>query len=252
MGVFTRKNTRQLIDLLFPPRCPVCDRLLEVYDIRRGSRIHVSCRQKLCPVNGNQCFHCGRPLNDADAEYCSDCKGQMERGNPFSYFRQGKAVFLYRGDMKKAMYRFKYSNRREYAVFFAEEAFQSYGKWMARCGIEAVIPVPMYRKKERRRGYNQAKLFAKELSRLTGCFYEPEALRRVRDTKPQKDLNKNERENNLKNAFQVSDIVVKYNCVLLVDDIYTTGCTAEAAAKELHQAGVKEIYFLASCIGEGL
>lgn len=245
--------------LLFPQRCPVCDRLLETSDIREGRLIHDGCRARLYPVKQPQCFHCGRPLEDEEKEYCFDCakgiagmKSPAWKGKPFSYFQQGKAVFLYQGDIKKTMYRFKYSNRREYASFLAEEAYREYGEWIVRCGVEAVIPVPMYRKKERRRGYNQAKLLAREIARRTGLAYEPEALRRVRDTRPQKELNDRERENNVKNAFQVSDFVVKYNCILLVDDIYTTGCTAETISKELRQAGVQRIYFLASCIGRGL
>jgi predicted amidophosphoribosyltransferase len=73
----------------------------------------------------------------------------------------------------------------------------------------------------------------------------------VRDTKPQKELSALERENNLKNAFQVADFVVKYNCVLIVDDIYTTGCTAETIAGELQRAGIERIYVLSACIATG-
>jgi ComF family protein len=149
------------------------------------------------------------------------------------------------------MYRFKYGNRREYASFFAGEASRRLSAWMRDAQVEAVIPVPMYPKKERRRGYNQAKLFAKELAADMGLPYEPGMVRRVRDTRPQKELSALERENNLKSAFQVSEFVVKYNCVLIVDDIYTTGCTAETIARELKRAGVERIYVLSACIAAG-
>jgi ComF family protein len=168
-----------------------------------------------------------------------------------SYYVQGKAVFLYQGEIKKSIYRFKYSNRREYAAFFAEEAHRRFGDWIKACGIQAIVPVPMYRRKERRRGYNQAKLLAKELAALTGLCYEPNAVRRIRDTRPQKELNDTERQNNLKTAFQAQDFVVKYKKILLVDDIYTTGCTAETVAEELFQTGVEQVYFLSVCIGKG-
>ena len=149
------------------------------------------------------------------------------------------------------MYRFKYSNRREYASFLAQEAVSLLGDWIVGCGVEAVVPVPLYKGKQKRRGYNQAGLFAGKLAKMLRLSYEPAALVRMRDTTPQKVLDDKERKNNLKSAFQAADFVVKYNCILLVDDIYTTGATAEAAAKALRAAGVKEVYVFAVCIGMG-
>ena len=72
---------------------------------------------------------------------------------------------------------------------------------------------------------------AKQIAELLGLAYEPEALIRVRNTRPQKELGDKERKNNLKSAFQAADFVVKYNCILLVDDIYTTGATVESAVR---------------------
>jgi predicted amidophosphoribosyltransferase len=76
-------------------------------------------------------------------------------------------------------------------------------------------------------------------------------ISRVRDTKPQKMLNDVERKNNLKNAFHSRKINVQYNKILLVDDIYTTGSTAEAVTECLHLANVEDVYFLSVCIGKG-
>ena len=61
------------------------------------------------------------------------------------------------------MYRFKYSNKREYADFYAKEAVRIYGDWIRRKQIEAIVPVPMYRWKEKGRGYNQAAVFAQKI-----------------------------------------------------------------------------------------
>lgn len=248
-----------VIQLLFPPRCAICDGLLGAGEIRTGKLIHPVCRRKLCPVGQPQCCHCGRPITDAGVEYCFDCEKKVRqvhnpywKGNPASYFLQGKAVFVYQGPIVETMYRFKYSNRREYAQFLASEAVTCYGDWIARCGIELVAPIPVSARKQRLRGYNQAGLLAEKIARLTGLDYESDALIRVRDTAPQKQLNVKERKNNLKSAFQAADFVVKYNCILLVDDIYTTGCTAEAAAEALYNAGIKRIYFLAACTGKGV
>lgn len=149
------------------------------------------------------------------------------------------------------MYRFKYGNRRTYADFFADEAQKQYGDWITGKSVEAVVPVPMYRKKEKQRGYNQADVFAKKLAYALGLAYEPAAVQRIVDTKPQKELGDEERKNNLKNAFHVEKFIVKYKYILLVDDIYTTGSTAEAVARQLLAAGVEKVFFLSVCIGNG-
>lgn len=235
--------------LLFPPRCAVCDGLLAPEELAHG--IHGGCAGKLIPVGEHYCMHCGRPLDVKEREYCYDCaRRQSPDGRPFSYFVQGRAVFEYRGEAKTMMYRFKYSNRREYAAFLADAACERWGRWIAANGVEAVVAVPMYRGKERRRGYNQAALFARALAEREGLSFLPGAVLRTRNTKPQKGLNDGERKNNLKNAFHFSHFIVQYKKVLLVDDIYTTGSTAEAVAEQLAHAGL-EVYFLAACIGRG-
>ena len=150
------------------------------------------------------------------------------------------------------MYRFKYSNKREYAAFFAGIAAEQYTEWMQRIGAEVIVPVPMYRRKQKLRGYNQAEVFARELSRRTGIPYRMDLVSRMRDTKPQKNLNDTERKNNLKNAFHVSQDIVKYRYILLVDDIYTTGSTVDAIAQAILQTGVIDIYSLSICIGKGI
>ena len=141
------------------------------------------------------------------------------------------------------MYRFKYSNKREYADFYAKEAVRIYGDWIRRKQIEAIVPVPMYRLKEKGRGYNQAAVFARTLGEKMNLPVEKRMVKRIRNTTPQKI--------NLKKAFQLVPNIVKYRKILIVDDIYTTGSTIDAVAEVLLQAGVDEIYFLCISIGEG-
>jgi ComF family protein len=229
--------------VIFPPRCAVCDGILEP-----GQRhIHPKCEAELFRVEGPVCMHCGRPVASGAAEYCLDCVGK--RGKTGS-FLQGKSLFLYKGEIKKSMYRFKYSNRREYAGFFAEGLAGQYADWLNRVRPEVIVPVPMYQKKQRKRGYNQAAVLAKALGRRLDIPVEEKLVRRVRDTRPQKLLNDIERKNNLKNAFQNAESIVKYNKILLVDDIYTTGSTADAVTECLFRAGVREVYFMSICIGK--
>lgn len=246
------KICRELISsLFFPARCPVCDEILEPEEREKG--IHPVCEHKLYPVLGAVCMHCGRPIGEDNSnyvyrEYCYDCI--RKRYDKKSYITQAKALYLYKGEVKNAMYRFKYSNKREYAAFFAKEAVQVYAKWLHRIGIEAIVPVPLYRKKRRRRGYNQAECFARALSEITGIPIETNVVVRVKDTAPQKGLGEQERKNNLKNAFHSEKNVVQYRCVMVVDDIYTTGSTAEAVAWELIKKGAHRVYLMTICIGE--
>jgi len=117
--------------------------------------------------------------------------------------------------------------------------------------IQKVDTIPLSRKRMRRRGYNQADLFGKKFSELCGLDYDASLLVRIRNTTPQKELSLQERKNNLKNAFKMNKNVVNLERVLLVDDIYTTGSTIDAAALALKQAGVREVYYLCISIGQG-
>lgn len=269
-GIFTGCRTWQETakNLLFPPRCILCDEILTPEQIKKG--IHPSCENKLYPIQGAVCMHCGRPFGDTKSrnnlikediknpkfshlevennyEYCREChrKGYGKQSN----IVQGKALYLYQGAIKTSMYRFKYANRREYAKFFAQKTIEQYGDWLKYIQAEVIIPVPMYAKKQRKRGYNQAESFAKELSQKLGISVEPSLIRRVKDTTPQKELSDKERKNNLKNAFQIQKNIVQYNKVLVVDDIYTTGYTAEAVAREIKSQGCC-VYMLSICIGK--
>ncbi|MEE1306348.1 MAG: ComF family protein [Agathobacter sp.] len=149
------------------------------------------------------------------------------------------------------MYRFKYSNKREYAEYFAEQAAQRYGAWIKSKGIDAIMAVPMYRGKKKKRGYNQAEVFARALSQKLGIPYVANGIVRVKSTTPMKNLNDLERERNLKNAFQIKENIVQYYYILVVDDIYTTGSTADAVSKMMLKSGGKTVYFLSICTGQG-
>lgn len=272
-----------MLGLLYPARCPLCDGFLTpretvwanvsgqlryrgaARDKRKAvsgkcefpwAGIHQECRDRLAVIREPVCLRCGRPLASERGEYCGDCarlsagknRGlTMEKG-----FVQGRSLFLYRGPVRAMLYRFKYANRREYGSFFAYAALRLWREWLTEADPEVIVPVPMYDPKRRRRGYNQAAVFARELSRLTGIPWDGRYVRRVRDTKPMKDLDDLQRKNNLKNAFQIRNKGVKYNRILLVDDIYTTGTTAEAVTEVLRRSGTLTVYFMSISIGKGL
>ena len=97
----------------------------------------------------------------------------------------------------------------------------------------------------------KAELFAKEIGKRTGIPVETKLLYRCINTRPQKELNDQERKKNLKKAFTIAQNIVQLRKVLLVDDIYTTGSTVDAAAECLKVSGIQEVYVLCISIGRG-
>ena len=113
-----------------------------------------------------------------------------------------------------------------------------------------LVPIPMYPKKQKIRGYNQAEILAKLLGEYWNLPVDTEILRKRKDTDAQKELDRAGRRRNLQEAF-VAESDGKYKSVLLVDDVYTTGSTVDAAASALKACGISEIFFIAICIGHG-
>ena len=110
------------------------------------------------------------------------------------------------------------------------------------------MPIPMYWKKQRMRGYNQAEVLARVLSKYSGIPADNTLLKKNHPTKSQKKLDALQRKRNLKDAFSVTKSVSGMR-ILLVDDVYTTGSTIDAAAQSLLEKGAAEIFFLTLCIG---
>ena len=191
------------------------------------------------------CKRCGKPLEREETEYCRDCaKGKH-------VYTRGSAALVYDGRMRGSIGRFKYHNRREYADFYAEAILENCGALLASWKPDALIPIPLHGSRLRKRGFNQAQLLAERLGERTGIPVNAALLFRVKKTSPQKELNDAQRRENLKNAFQVRENEVRLKKIVLIDDIYTTGATIDAAASVLLGAGAENVYFLAICIGRG-
>lgn len=153
--------------------------------------------------------------------------------------------------MRASVSRFKYKNRREYADFYVQELLQTCGPAIENWKPDVLIPIPLHKSRRRRRGFNQAELVAKGIGRELGIPVLSDGLIRTKKTVPQKELSDLERKQNLKNAFQLKRNDVRLKKVLLIDDIYTTGSTIDAAAAILLESGVEKVYFLSICIGRG-
>ena len=236
--------------LIYPPRCPVCDRILErplkdfVYPPKNENVwICKKCRKKLKPVTEPSCRKCGKPLMDEGDEYCYDCL----RSN--HSFEEGKSLWEFEGQVREMLHRFKYAGRKDYADFLGTELELRYGRWISEKKIQAIIPIPISYKRYMKREYNQAYLIAKSLSKLAKIDVCGHLLLRSKKTEEQNKLNRQERKNNLKNAFFLTQNVVNLKRVLLVDDIFTTGSTMDAASELLLESGIGKVYCITIAVG---
>ena len=225
---------------LYPQRCPICD---EAVDVLRP-RICPACREKIPVCEEPRCIICGKKVICDRDIYCSDC---METTHCFV---QGRAAWMYDGVVRKSLYRFKFANRRTYAPFYAREMMRQMGRWIMTRRADVLIPIPVSRRKLRLRGYNQAALLARELSKLTGIPVREDVLMRHEGYAQQKSLSRNLRRMNLQQAFYVPPGTAVPQSVILTDDIYTTGSTIDAASRVLLDAGVKIVYAAYLCVGE--
>lgn len=236
-----RGITEGIKNLLFPRRCPVCDDIVPAGE----GKVCRLCAKRIQYITEPRCRKCGRQLIDDAKVFCADCERKKH------VFDSGFALYDYQS-MKKSIYRFKYGNRCEYAEFYAEDIYRHFHEEIDRMNAEAIIPIPLHSSRKRKRGYNQSELVAGKLSALTGIPMEADLVKRVKKTVPQKELDAVGRQNNLKKAFNINADVVKLNKTILIDDIFTTGSTLDAVALELKHRGVRFVYFITLCIGEGL
>ena len=153
--------------------------------------------------------------------------------------------------MRESIGRFKYKNRREYGDFYVQELLRACGEAVRSWNPDLLIPIPLHKSRRRKRGFNQAELIARGLGKELGIPVSADSLLRTKKTSPQKELNDQERKSNLKNAFQLAKDNVKFKKILLIDDIYTTGSTIDAAASVLLDHGAEKVYFLCISIGRG-
>lgn len=229
------------LDVLYPPRCPVCETIL----IPGEGLVCRRCAGALPYVREPYCMCCGKPLIHHERELCADC------GNRRHLFDEGRAVFLYEKGVRLSVNRLKFLNRREYIPFYGKCLFQLYLEvqpfWRAQC----LVPIPMHPKKRAVRGYDQAVLLARALSDLSHLPVSEGLLERTRYTQSSKKLGRSDRRKNLRGVFRIRSEAAIPESVILIDDIYTTGATMDEAACTLRCAGVKRIFFLTVCIGRG-
>ncbi len=238
-----RTRADWVVDLVFPRRCPVCDRPVRPF----GAMICEECEEKLAPRKLTSrmtlCCRCGKPVADKRRELCPDCEKIRHS------YERGCAVYRYR-DVSGALYRLKYQGRREYADWMGDRMAARLLQEFDPEEIDALVPIPVSVQRERKRGYNQAAVLAERISQRTGIPVREGYLSRRTDTAVLRSMSAEQRRRNLKNAFIAPVDDVKSRIIMLIDDIYTTGATIDACAQQLQEKGASKVYYVTLAIGE--
>ena len=202
-----------LLDLLFPPRCVFCQKLL-----KQGEQ--------------DICGHCQREL--------PWIVGQAAQQKP-EFISLCVSPLWYQGEVRQSIHRYKFNDKSCYAA--------AYAKLMAQCAadhlsgrFDMISWVPLSSKSLKRRGYDQARLLAEQIAQMLGTDAAA-MLRKVRNTQVQSSLNKEaERRANVLGAYRTADTAqVEGKRILLVDDVVTTGATLSECARTLRNCGAADV-----------
>lgn len=232
--------TESFLELIYPEKniCCICD----TYDETIGENyICTRCEQSIKKIVPPCCIKCGKPINySSSVNLCPDCIIYEK------CFETSKSPFAYEGLIKNSIYNFKYYNKPYYYRFFGN-ALLKYMNAINYKDFDFILSVPLHRKKMRNRGYNQSELIGRYISNKLSIPYI-DALKRIKNTNKQSTQSKQERNKNLKNAFVIKNInkvnAIKNSSVLLVDDVYTTGSTANECSKALLNYEVNKVYVI--------
>jgi competence protein ComFC len=209
------------------------------------------------------CPNCFTYIKFHEAGICIVCQRQAIGGltHPVcqnKYTPDGVfSSLVYTGVVKKLVYKFKYNPnltdlKTTLTDLFYEGLIQKEAFYKVNTQYSVLVPIPLFKGKLRKRGYNQSEILAKSLIGKLGLKVL-NCLERVRDTKTQVGLKKEERETNIKGAFRIHNSKFKvqdFSQVFLVDDVMTSGATLKEAAKVLKKAGVGKVYCITLAHGQ--
>ena len=221
---------RNIIDFFIPPKCAVCKELSD-------NLICDSCKAGFIPITEPFCKKCGMPLDisEYNDSICADCRGKEW------HFERAVSAGVFTGTLREAVLNLKYND-------MVRTLSQDLAKFMIDNitlpeNIDYFTPVPIHKNMEKVRGYNQSILIAGHLSAHYEIPVIVDLIQKVTDTPLQHFLTREQRQSNINKAFKV-DFKLKDENIAIIDDVFTTGMTADACARALKRAGAKNVYVL--------
>ncbi|MFH1662807.1 MAG: ComF family protein [Chloroflexota bacterium] len=218
---------RTALDLLFPCRCLGCD--------REGSLLCPSCRQKLPAITSSICPRCGMP--QTNSVLCPACSSHKHDVDGI------RSLFRFEGIIRQAIHQLKYKNLRA----IVEPLAGLLGNYLTTHPIpgEALVPVPLHRRRLKERGYNQSELLARELGKIVKLPVIADCITRNKHTPAQaRATSVGERRRNVANVFTCRNHSLQNKKIILIDDVATSGATLNACAATLKAAGAVSVWGL--------
>jgi len=218
-----------LIEILFPAKCLICN--------KEGNWICHDCKRKIIFTKKQTCPICFKERKQG--KVCPSCRQRTELSSLI-------VICLYQNNevIKKLIHALKYKYLQDLKTIIGEILRESFkkdnGNILPKNSI--IVPIPLHKKRQRHRGFNQAEIIAQSLAQITRQKLKTKILIRKKFTYPQVKLKAAKRKINVKGAFCLANkLEILNKSVILIDDVYTTGSTMNEAAKVLLKAGAKEV-----------
>lgn len=220
-----------IANIIFTKRCPFCSEV-----ILPQNDCCKSCFKELPIIKGDVCNKCGMPF-----EKCL-CSKEIREYDGLC------APFYYREKVIDAIHRYKFRDERAIGEFFSKNMAKRINYCFSDKTFHMIVPVPLYKKKLRERGYNQSMLLAKGIGKLINVPVFS-FLSKDFDTKPQHLTDASKRAGNVAGVFSIKNPEkVKGKTILLCDDIKTTGFTLSECSRVLKLAGAEKVYCVCAAI----
>lgn len=214
---------QKLFEVLYPRRCPGCGKVIAPDEIF--------------------CSSCKIQCREFSGVFCSGCHSMLRKERPYCGCGGIPCTvpYWYEGMVRRGIIQYKFCSKRQYGENFAQAMAEKIRPVYDTSRIDFITFVPMTGKAKRKRGYNQAEILAKDLSKYLEIPCLP-VLEKFKGNEAQKELSARKRRENVKGVFQVVErYPVKNKTILLCDDIITTGATIQECARILYQAGAAEV-----------